>query len=908
MEQPIARDVWMILSGILTLLYGAGSVWLAVRWRRSGRLSALIVSVALGLGALARLYSGFRASDLSTVPFPNLGVVLDLLLLTFTIVMLVIAQRGDDGASLREAGWRLAESEDRFRLLFEHGGVGMALLSPDGDFLQVNPALLQMLGYPAEELLGRHISDIIHTDDRSSNFRLNDINGTSDYEREKRFLHRDGRIVWLRLMRVAVRDAHGAIRYHATVFIDVTQRKRTEEALAASEQRLRLRFQQAFDGISLWSASGTFLDANPALCRLLGLSREDLLGRNITEVAVDAEIFRRHLRCVLERAGDRCETLLYSRAGSAVDVEINSAILEVEGQRLILGMCRDISARKRAETALRHAESALREERDFITQILQTAEALIVVIDTDGRILRFNNKSQAVSGYTEEEVRGRPFWERLLPERDIEPVREHFRGLLAAPEETATRGFENPWLTKDGGERLIAWRISTMCDEQGRIRHVIAVGLDITDQRRLEDQVARSRHMETLGTLVGGIAHDFNNQLTAVLGNLDMVIKDLQRLRIADHSDCGLQIADCGLEEDSQSAIRNPQLETIEALLPCALDAERAAERCARMTARLLTFSRGRLGNVEPVALDQLLGETASALRHQLPPEMEVEVHAPPGTWPVTADVAQMQELLLNLAANARDAMPEGGVLTLSLANRTFTAADCAAHLESRPGSFVELVVHDTGCGMAAEVRERIFEPFFTTKKVGQGVGLGLSVVFGIVKGHKGWITVRSQPGEGSAFHIYLPAAESRAPETKPTPQLAPAQVPEGTILVVDDERLVRDLARTVLERWGFHVLTAEGGRAALDIYRRQRDTIDLILLDYTMPGMNGVQVLQELLRLDPNVSVVFSSGYSMDHDVNQLLAAGARAFVPKPYRPQDLVQTIRDTLTQYKPLMSEEI
>jgi CheY-like chemotaxis protein len=321
-----------------------------------------------------------------------------------------------------------------------------------------------------------------------------------------------------------------------------------------------------------------------------------------------------------------------------------------------------------------------------------------------------------------------------------------------------------------------------------------------------------------------------------------------------------------------------------------------------------LTFSHGRLGTREPVALDQLLGETARALQHQLSVGIKLEVHSPPDTWPMMGDVAQLQELLLDLAANAREAMPEGGVLTLSVANRTFTEADCAGHLDCRPGDFVELSVRDTGCGMTPEVRERMFEPFFTTKKLGQGVGMGLSVVFGIVKGHKGWIAVHSQPGAGSAFHIYLPAAETRAAESKPVRQPAPASAPGGNILVVDDEPLVRDLARTVLERWGFQVRTAEGGPAALDIYRRERETINLILLDYTMPGMNGVQVLQELLRIDPEVCVVFSSGYSMDHDVNQLLAAGALAFVPKPYRPQDLVQTIRDTLARRKPMISEEI
>jgi PAS domain S-box-containing protein len=655
----------------------------------------------------------------------------------------------------RQSGRRQAESEDRFRLLFEHGGVGMALLSPDGDFLQVNPALVQMLGYPAAELLGRHISDIMYSEDRSIRDRLSERTNASQYEKEKRFLHRAGHIVWARLMRVPIHDAQGAVRYHATIFIDVTARKHAEQALAASEKRLRLRFQQAFDGICLWSPAGTFLDANPALCRLLGVSREELLGRDVAEVAVDAEVVRHHLRAVLESSGNHCETRLLSQAGNPIDVEVNSAVLEVENQRLILGICRDISARKRTEAVL----------------------------------------------------------------------------------------------------------------------------------RRLEEQTTQARKMETLGTLVGGIAHDFNNQLTAILGNLDIVRSDLEEM----------QNAECRMQKEKNSTLCIPHC-ALEELLPCVLDAEQAAQRCARLTARLLTFSRGRVGAMQKVALDQLVGETAGALQHELP-GIKVEVQASPSVWPVTADVAQMQELLLNLTANARDAMPDGGVLTLALANRTFLAEDCEAHLEARPGSFVELCVRDTGCGMTPEVRERIFEPFFTTKKLGQGAGMGLSVVFGIVKGHKGWITVHSQPGAGTSVRIYLPAAQAQTPPPAALP--VPAQTIGGRILIVDDERIVRDLARAVLERVGFRVATADGGEQALDIYRREARAIDLVLLDYSMPRMNGVQVLGELQQLDPDVCVVFSSGYHTGHEVEEMLAAGARAFVPKPYRPQDIVQAIRQVLAQ---------
>jgi two-component system, cell cycle sensor histidine kinase and response regulator CckA len=681
-----------------------------------------------------------------------------------SLVMAIVYGTSAVGFALhwRHAGQRgdESESEDRFRLVFEHGGVGMALLSPEGDFVQVNPALVQMLGYPASELLGKHFTEVLYDQDRSGSNHAHQKADSSQYEREKRFVHRDGRIVWARIVRVPVRDAHGAIRYHAAIFSDVTQRKL--------------------------------------------------------------------------------------------------------------------------------AETALREERDFIAQLLQTTDAFILVVDPHGRILRFNNKCQRVSGHSEEAVRGRPFWECVLPERVVAPIRESFHQVFAA-ETTPARVVEFPWRTHAGEERLIAWRHSPVRDAQGRPRHVIGIGLDVTDQRRLEEQLARARKMETLGTLVGGIAHDFNNQLTAILGNLDMARGDLEKMRNAN----SMPNAECRMknEEDSAFCILHSALE---ALLPCVLGAEQGAQRCASMTGRLLTFSRGRLGTMQPIALDQLVAETVRVLQHDAP-DIRIEMEAPPDLWPVVADTAQLHELLLNLAANARDAMPHGGVLTLSLANRTFTAEDCAVNLEGRPGSFVELAVRDTGHGMTPEVREHLFEPFFTTKK--GGTGMGLPVVFGIVKGHKGWIAVRSQPGEGAAFHIYLPMAEARVAKARPAPE--PARTTEGYILVVDDEPIVRVLARTVLERWGFRVLTADSGEEALAIYRQQADRIALILLDYIMPCMNGVQVLKELQQINPEVGVVFSSGYSSDRDVDQLLATGARGFVPKPYRPRDLVQAIRQALAQ---------
>jgi PAS domain S-box-containing protein len=528
---------------------------------------------------------------------------------------------------LRQTRQRLAESEDRFRLLFEHGGVGMALLSSDGHFVQVNPALVELLGHSAPELVGRHLLDVVYEQDRIHSNLLQDKPDAPRYEREKRLVHREGQLIWTRIVRVPIRDIQGAIRYHATFFVDISGGKRAEEALR--------------------------------------------------------------------------------------------------------------------------------------------------------------------------------------------------------------------------------------------------------QQQRMEEQLHRARRMETLVTLVGGIAHDFNNQLTAILGNLDLLRMDLEP----------------GHPNGKSS---------LESIRSCLRGVEQAGQRCARMTARLLTFSRGQLGTMQIVALDSLLTETAAALQHELP-GLKIEVHTPPGNYPVTVDPAQIQELLLNLAINASEAMPDGGTLTLALAQRTFTAEDSAGNHEVRAGTFVELRVQDTGRGIAPENLDYIFDPFFTTKKPPQGAGMGLSVVFGIVKGHKGWIMVESQLGKGTTFHIYLPAAPAPAPSVSRPAMPAVQRITGERILVVDDEPLVRDLAKTVLSRRGFRVVTAEDGDEALDLYRREGGSIDVILLDYIMPRMNGMQVLKELQQLNPNVRVLFSSGYHTDHEVDQLLAAGARGFVAKPYRAQDLVHSIRQVLGHTK-------
>jgi len=848
-------------------VYAGSALLFAAMQRWSSRGQPWLLALLLSFLALEQLYQAIFSTMLDseagakgTAATLSVLVVFLQLLTALTMIVLFL---GEEQGDLHDALSRLAESQDHFRLVFEHSGVGMALLSAEGHFQKVNPALVQMLGYDADELAGRRLIDLAHPDDISDRACRTELGlhvPSRLYERENRYLHKDGRTVWARVLRVPLRDSTNRLSHLVAVILDITEKRQAEEALAASEERYRLRFQGAFDGIHSGTETGELCDANPAFCRMLGYTPVEIPRLTWTDIAVDREAFEKHLAKVRAQGRDRFETCLRRKDGSIVEVEMSSASIHVHGRSLVHGTSRDIGKRKRAEEALRHAEETLRLERDFIAQVLETAEALIVVLDSSGQIVRFNGKCTTVSGYSEDDVRGRVFWDFLVPERARDLVRESY---ARVKNERIPLGFESPLAPFGHEERLIAWRFTVAQDDSGLLSYVVGAGLDITEQRKLEEQLRHAQKMETLGTLVGGIAHDFNNQLTIVLGNL--------RLALANWP--------AGASWQCELA-----------------DAERAGQRCADMTQGLLTFAQRRIGEFRVLDLNPLLAESTRLLRRVLSTTIAIETYADPNLWPVQVDQTQIHQLVMNLAVNARDAMPHGGILTLTTVNQTLDERDCAGNMEWTPGRYVVLTIADTGTGMTADVQARIFEPFFTTKQFGKGTGLGLAMVFGIVKAHGGWVTVSSAPGEGSSFKVYLPAADAPRLEG---PDNAQDLIRGGheCILVVDDEELIRKLARAILERWGYRVLTASGGEEALALYQDHGKDIDLVLLDFTMPGMTGLEVMQMLQQINPAVDIVFSSGHTLHSGMDQLLAAGARAFVAKPYSPEVLVGRIRHVL-----------
>jgi two-component system, cell cycle sensor histidine kinase and response regulator CckA len=396
------------------------------------------------------------------------------------------------------------------------------------------------------------------------------------------------------------------------------------------------------------------------------------------------------------------------------------------------------------------------------------------------------------------------------------------------------------------------------------------VSVNVTERRILEDHLRQAQKMEALGQMAGGVAHDFNNLLTAVLGNLSLV----------------------RLPEGDQNR-------------PLLIAVEQAASRAADLTRKLLGYARRNQLVFAPVEPHDALGEIVSLLRRTLDPRIKLEVYVNPNCAPVHADPTLLSQALMNLCLNARDAMPEGGSLTISAEPVELTLDDPTpvGWDDVTPGNYVRLAVADTGHGMSEAVLSRMFEPFFTTKGIGKGTGLGLPMVQGIVKQHHGWIAIHSRPGAGTRIELNLPVTDTLTTPTRsdtltpppiamPTPLPAAAAPPKQlTILLVDDESMIRDLGRAVLSRAGFNVITADDGAEAVELFSQQPADIDLVILDVTMPRMSGRDAFQHMIEINPSARIMFSTGYSADDLAEVDSSVG---LLSKPYRPQELVAAVR--------------
>jgi PAS domain S-box-containing protein len=637
------------------------------------------------------------------------------------------------------------------------------------------------------------------------------------------------------------------------------ERKRTEETLRKSQEKYRSVLDSIEEGYFELDLSGNFTFFNDAVCKAFGYSREELMGMNNRDYTTPEtaqkmyDIFNQ-----IYRTGKPAIVVDYEiirKDGSRMVLELSASLkTDSQGQPVgFQGVGRDVSARSRAEEELRESEERYR-------TVLEANPDPVVVYDIEGMVVYFNPAFAEVFGWNLEDRVGKKM-DLFVPEENWPETQTMINKVLAGE---SFSGVETRRYTKTGDIIPVSVSGAIYRDRDGNPVGSVINLRNIREQKELEAQLQHAQKMEAVGTLAGGIAHDFNNLLQAVQGYAELLLR--------------------GKTGDERE-------------FPAMQKILRAARRGAELTRQLLTFGRKVESKKRPLDLNSEIQETRRLLERTIPKMIEIELQLTDDSRTINADPVQIEQLLMNLAVNAKDAMPAGGKLTVSTANITLDEDYCQVHPEARPGDYVLLTVADTGHGMDQDTLEHIFDPFYTTKEVGKGTGLGLSMVYGIVKNHEGYITCTSEPGVGTTFSIYLPSMDLEGDRTGEESVESPMPGGRETILIVEDEESIRELGVEVFGNAGYTVHVTADGESALEFYRDKGETIDLIILDLIMPGMGGLRCLEELLRLNPKARILIASGYPTDDDTAEAVETGAKGFVRKPYKTDHMLRAVRQVL-----------
>ena len=560
-----------------------------------------------------------------------------------------------------------------------------------------------------------------------------------------------------------------------------------------------------------------------------------------------------HIRETLEtRTYMDIEFRLVQAGGAIIDIHGKGRNSYDESGKPLstIGTFLDITEHKKAALALRESEDKYR-------TILESLEDGYYEVDIDGNFTFFNDSLCEIYGYPKNEMMGLNI-RKLTDQETAKRGYSLFNKVYTTGR--SEKGFEWSITRKDGTNRVVEATVSLKRNTEGVPRGFRGIVRDISGKHRLEAQLQHAKRMESIGTLAGGIAHNFNNLLMGIQGNASMVLLDI----------------------DSS----NPRQKNLKNI-------ERLVENGAKLTAQLIGYAREGSYEVKPISLNQLVKETSDTFGMT---KKEVSVHQELSEklYAIKADQGQIEQVLLNLYVNAADAMPEGGDLFLKTMNVTDKDVTGKPY-KVQSGNYVLLTVRDTGIGMDKETRERIFEPFFTTKGLASGTGLGMASAYGIIKGHGGYIDVDSEVGEGTHFSIYLPATEKVIEKKKVlSDELVKGK---GTVLLVDDEEMVLEAGKELLNHLGYEVLLAENGREALELYKKNQDKIDLVLLDMVMPVMGGGEAFDRMKEINTNVKVLLSSGYSLEGEAKEILKRGCDAFIQKPFKIEQLSQKMRGVL-----------
>lgn len=761
----------------------------------------------------------------------------------------------------KKAQEALRQSEERFRRLAENAQdiIFRYRLFPSPAHEYMSPVVTAITGYTPEEFyndpnLGQKI---VHPDDLS---KIDDASHSAGFTGPAilRWIRKDGTVIWVEQRSVPIYDGAGNTIAVEGIARDITERKRSEEALRESEERYRVVAETASDGFVTVNSRGTILFANTATEKIFGRAVATLLGQSVDTLMPTFLAY-------VENAGDRKKTGRMRKGepielsgmhsdGNDIPLEFSFSTFTKNGEQFVTAIVRDVTERMKSQEALRISEERY---RDFFEDDL-TGD---YITKMDGTIVACNPAFARIFGFSSVE-------EALSTNADqLYPTPESRNEVIALlTRDKKLEYYEHELRRKDGKSVYVVQNAIGQFDDKGNLTEIKGYLFDNTERMLLQDQLYQAEKMDSIGKLASGIAHDFNNIMNNILGFTTQLKK---------HTGDQAKVIKYG--------------DTI----------ERSATRGAELANQLLSFVRHKKRENVPTLLGEIVDEVQTLCSQTFPKNISIEKSVNASLLPLMGDKGELYQVLLNLCMNARDAMPDGGVLSIQAENRVVGKDVSTKLISGSAKKCIEVTVHDTGMGIPEHVRDKIFDPFFTTKEKGKGTGLGLSIVFGIVRNHKGSIFASSDVGKGTTFSIYLPAIqqgtngeEDNSPETQ-------QQGKNELVLLVDDEESAQELGREILQENGYRVLIAGDGELGLELYKQYKSDIALVILDLMMPKLDGGQTFIELKKINPDVKAFFCSGHASSEVIGQLLAEENLRALSKPFEIDDFVRTVREVLDE---------